>query len=272
VSDVLAGSRPVEGILATVAFVAPGLFVGTAGWSIPRASATCFPGDGSHLHRYSRVLTCAEINSSFHRAHAFATYERWAASAPETFRFSVKVPRAISHDLRLRRSRRPFERLLAESAGLGDRRGPFLLQLPPSFGFDRRVVTNFLDIVRSTYAGGLVCEPRHASWFEPAVDRLLATYRVARVAADPAPAPGAATPGGWDGLAYFRLHGSPRKYWSQYQEACLSALASTLLRLPATTEVWCVFDNTASGAAAVDALTLQRLHGMNVGRTASLLQ
>ena len=73
------------------------LFIGTAGWSIPRQVAPHFPGEGTHLHRYARVLHCVEINSSFHRPHAAATYARWAASAPAEFRFSVKIPRAITH-------------------------------------------------------------------------------------------------------------------------------------------------------------------------------
>src|SRR5690349_18833369 len=99
------------------------VIIGTAGWSIPRASAQYFPGDGSHLERYSRVLPCAEINSSFHRPHASATYARWAASTPAPFRFAVKIPRTITHDAKLRGTRLLLERFLEESAGLGRKRG-----------------------------------------------------------------------------------------------------------------------------------------------------
>lgn len=105
------------------------LFVGTAGWCIPRASAHRFEGDGTHLQRYARVVRCAEINSSFHRAHALETYVKWAASAPSDFRFAVKLPRVITHDQKLRRARIPLERFLAEIAGLGRKRGPLLVQL-----------------------------------------------------------------------------------------------------------------------------------------------
>jgi len=79
--------------------VSPDYRVGTAGWSIPRASAERAPGDGTHLQRYARVLACSEINSSFHRSHRAAVYAKWAASTPSGFRFSVKLPRAITHDL-----------------------------------------------------------------------------------------------------------------------------------------------------------------------------
>src|SRR5688572_5967784 len=75
--------------------------IGTAGWSIRRAAAARFDSGGTHLERYSRQLDCAEINSSFHRPHATATYAKWRDSTPPAFRFAVKMPRAITHDLKL---------------------------------------------------------------------------------------------------------------------------------------------------------------------------
>src|SRR4029079_1485820 len=133
------------------------IFIGTAGWSVPRASAPNFPGDGTHLQRYSRVLRAAEINSSFHRPHAAATYARWAESTPAEFRFAVKIPRTITHERELRATRPLLDRFLEESAGLGRKRGPLLLQLPPSLAFDRRVAARFLDLLRSRFAGDVVC-------------------------------------------------------------------------------------------------------------------
>jgi len=237
------------------------LFIGTAGWSIPRQTAPHFPGEGTHLHRYARVLHCVEINSSFHRPHAAATYARWAASAPAEFRFSVKIPRAITHEGELRAARPLVEQFLEESAGLGDKRGPLLLQLPPSLAFDRRVAGRFLDLLRSRFGGPLVCEPRHPTWFGAAAEGLLVRHDVARVAADPAPAPGAERPGGWSGLVYYRLHGAPRKYWSRYEPNTLARLADDLSRAAAHVDVWCLFDNTASGAALENAWNLMRMVG-----------
>ena len=228
------------------------LRIGTAGWTIPRASADRLPADGTHLQRYARVFTAAEINSSFHRPHRDTTYAKWAASTPPGFLFSVKVPREITHNLKLRRARRPLEQFLAESSGLGDRRGPLLVQLPPSFAFEPRVIARFLDLLRARYDGDVVWEPRHATWFTGAADTLLARHKVARVAADPASAHGAGDPGGWDGVTYYRLHGSPRTYWSSYTPAFIDALAKKLPR-----GAWCIFDNTASGAALENALALR---------------
>ena len=232
-------------------------FIGTAGWCIPRAAAGRFEGEGTHLQRYARVLRCAEINSSFHRPHAAATYAKWAASTPPGFLFAVKLPRTITHEGKLRRARLPLEKFLSESAGLGGKRGPLLVQLPPSLEFDRRVAARFFGLVRSLHQGQVVCEPRHATWFTAAADALLVDHQVARVAADPAPAAGADVPGGWRGLVYFRLHGSPRKYWSRYTAAQLDDLGRALRAVPPSTDAWCIFDNTASGSAIENAHELR---------------
>lgn len=200
-----------------------------------------------------------EINSAFYRPHARATYARWAAATPEGFRFSVKVPRLITHDLRLRRPRRPLERFLAEVGGLAGKRGPLLVQLPPSLEYDARVAARFFACLRANDQGPVVCEPRHPSWFTESADRLLRRHRVARVAADPGRAVGANAPGGWDGLAYFRWHGSPRMYWSRYGAADLEALTRMTQSLPPATDIWVVFDNTATGSAIENASELQAL-------------
>ena len=83
--------------------------------------------------------------------------------------------------------------------------------------------------------------------------------RIARVAADPAPVPGADEPGGWGGLVYYRLHGSPKVYYSAYPDEYLEALAKTLVRAAKSAEVWCIFDNTAAFAAIRDAITIKHL-------------
>jgi uncharacterized protein YecE (DUF72 family) len=103
----------------------------------------------------------------------------------------------------------------------------------------------------------IACEPRHPSWFEPEADELLQRRRVARVAADPARVPLAAQPGGWPGLAYFRLHGSPVMYRSSYRDGRIEDYAEQLRSAGA--DAWCIFDNTASSEAMGDALALMAL-------------
>lgn len=204
------------------------------------------------------MLRCAEINSSFHRPHTAATYARWAAATPDGFEFAVKVPRTITHDQKLRRAQKPLDEFLAQSAGLGTKRGPLLVQLPPSLGFDARVAGRFFGLLRERFEGHVVCEPRHATWFMEPATVLLMRHTIARVAADPPPTPGADQPGAWNGVAYFRLHGSPRKYWSAYEQSYLQALTRSIDDAAASADVWCIFDNTASGAALGNALDIHR--------------
>ena len=235
-------------------------FIGTAGWSIPGTSSERCPGAGTHLQRYARVFRGAEINTSFYRPHDPQTYRRWARSTGPSFRFAVKVPRVITHELKLLATRASLERFLVESAGLGAKRGPLLVQLPPSLEFDSRRAARFFGLLRERYDGFAVCEPRHPTWFSQEAEGLLVRHQIARVAADPSPAPGGDRPGGWSGIVYYRLHGSPRKYWSSYSPTVLDTLAAHLREVPAAVPAWCVFDNTASGAALANAWELsQRL-------------
>jgi hypothetical protein len=152
-SDRINGSPRNRGIITNTEVMAKAadLRVGTAGWSIPGASASRFDSAGTHRERYSRRLDCAEINSSFHRPHAATTYAKWRDSTPAGFRFGVKMPRAITHELKLQDAREPFITFLAQTDGLADKRGPLLFQLPPSLSFDNSVVTAFLDMVRREY-------------------------------------------------------------------------------------------------------------------------
>jgi uncharacterized protein YecE (DUF72 family) len=234
--------------------------IAAAGWAVPRAVAEAFPVEGSALQRYAARFDAVEINTSFHRPHRPATYERWAQATPPGFRFAAKVPRTITHQAKLVDCENLLAGFLVEVSWLGDKLGPLLVQLPPSLQFDAAVAERFFGRLRTQFAGVVVCEPRHATWFGEEADRLLRDQRVGRVAADPAPHPAAAAPGGWPGVAYWRLHGSPRMYFSSYDETALRILAGTL-RSSAATQTWCVFDNTASGAAAADALGLQALLG-----------
>lgn len=231
--------------------------IGTAGWSIPAAVADRFPGEGKHLERYARVLSCAEINSSFHRPHRRSTYERWAASVPDDFRFSCKVPKTITHVAKLVDCDALLEQFLEESSGLGAKRSVLLVQLPPSLRFDANVATRFFTLLRDRCDDSIVCEPRHATWFEPKADAMLRTLGIARVAADPPPVEGAELPGGSRRLRYYRWHGSPRRYYSSYDRTALLQLRETL-RTPKS-NAWCIFDNTTTGAAAENALELLAL-------------
>lgn len=232
------------------------VYIGTAGWSISSAAASQFPPDGSHLQRYAQVLHCVEINTSFYRSHQSATYARWAASVPGHFRFSVKLPRRITHELRLRNCTVELNRFAAEVMHLGNKLGCVLVQLPPSLRFEADAAAAFFSALRQRFDGMLACEARHPSWFDAAATELLRASHITRVRADPpAGQPGPHVP--TTDIAYFRLHGSPTIYYSDYPADYLAALAAEL-RTSARADSWCIFDNTAAGAALLNALNLKR--------------
>jgi len=234
--------------------------IGCAGWSLPRDLWPAFPAEGSHLERYAQRFDAVEIDTSFYRPHRRETYERWAAGTPDGFRFAVKLPKTITHERRLAGAMPAFDEFLAQVMGLGDRLGCLVVQLPPSLAFDAPVVRRFLADVRKRHAGPVALEPRHRSWFVPAAESLLSRFQVGRVLADPVLFDEAAAPGGWPGLVYLRLHGSPRRYWSAYDDALLERLASRLrLAREEGAACWCIFDNTAGGEAVGNAMTLARL-------------
>lgn len=232
--------------------------IGTAGWSIPTAFAGDFPSGGSHLERYAQVFSAVEINSSFHRPHRRATYERWAASVPPDFRFSVKIPKTVSHTARLVDCEHLLDAFVDETGGLAGKLDIVLLQMPPSLVYDERIADVFFRALRDRLAKAtqIACEPRHASWFAEPAAACMTSHRVARVAADPVLVPGGEQPGGWTGLHYHRLHGTPRVYYSAYDSTRLATLANAAA---VDVPTWCIFDNTASGAATGNALTLQSL-------------
>ncbi len=236
--------------------------IGTAGWSIPLKDAEAFPTEGTSLERYAARFGCAEINSSFHRSHRPGTYERWAAAVPEPFRFSVKLAKTITHKQRLIEAEGLVDAFLDEIASLGAKAAIILVQLPPSLAFDPANAEPFFDYLRARTTAAIACEPRHASWFEADAERMLIDRQVARVAADPAKAEGAGAPGGWRGLSYYRLHGSPVPYRSSYDQERLETYARAMAAdLGEGRDVWCIFDNTASSAATGNAIALQDMLG-----------
>ena len=149
------------------------ILVGTAGWAIPASQRAAFGPEGSVLTRYGTRLDFTEINSSFYRPHQRKTYERWAGSVPDAFRFSVKLPRSITHDARLQDHAKLLVDFLDQCSGLGSKLAFLLVQLPPSLQFDLTVAAAFFGGLRGLAADvGIACEPRHPSWQTAAAERV----------------------------------------------------------------------------------------------------
>jgi Protein of unknown function DUF72 len=96
------------------------IWIGCAGWTIPKQHAPLFPPFGSHLERCAQRLTAVEINTSFYWSHRRSTYHRWAAAVPPGVAFAVKAPKMMTHELRLTGADSALEAFLAQASGLGD--------------------------------------------------------------------------------------------------------------------------------------------------------
>lgn len=120
--------------------------IGVAGWSVPTQLAAEFPATGTHLERYGTRFSAVEINSSFYRPHQHKTYVRWAASVPSDFRFSVKLPKTITHEQRFIGCQDLVARFAEETSGLGNKRGPILVQLPPVLLIPEILLNSFFMI------------------------------------------------------------------------------------------------------------------------------
>jgi uncharacterized protein YecE (DUF72 family) len=231
-------------------------YLGCAGWSLASPVQHAFPSQGSHLERYSRILPAVEINSSFYRPHRAETYARWRDSVPDTFRFSVKIPKSITHRSRLKDAEEELSEFLDQAGNLRHKLGCLLVQLPPSLQFSPSVATDFFNRMRSAFTGDMACEPRHISWVEPEAQALFDRLEIVRVAADPPVVPMPATLSRTN-MVYIRLHGNPEIYHSAYSNHYLDRLAIELAdHIRVGRRVWCILDNTASGAAVPNALYL----------------
>jgi uncharacterized protein YecE (DUF72 family) len=226
--------------------------VGTAGWSVDRRSDR-FPTLGTALERYAAVFAAAEVNSSFHRRHRPATWQRWHDAVPPHFKFSIKLPKTITHDRRLVGAKAELDTFQADVQPLGRKIGALLIQLPPKLAFDAGAAAEFFLHLRQRFDMPVFIEPRHPSWANPVASSLLRENGVGRVYADPQD-PSLQEAARTEPSRYLRLHGSPKIYYSAYSNEQLVTF-SALLRA-AEGPSWCIFDNTASSAAPQDALKM----------------
>ena len=232
------------------------VLIGTAGWSVDRKE-TRFSQSGTALERYASVFSAVEVNSSFYRRHRPSTWQRWNEAVPATFRFSVKLPKIITHELALLGTELQLDAFISDVAPLGEKLGAVLIQLPPKLSFEPAVAVGFMQAWRDRTDIPTFFEPRHISWASAAAEELLMQFTVKRVFADPQSAELQSVVG--PEPQYLRLHGSPKVYYSEYTDAQLANYAGIVRR--STGKTWCIFDNTASGAALRDALKLVDLLG-----------
>ena len=241
------------------------LRVGTSGWSYPHWRGVLYPPEAKpadYLAHYARIFRTVELNSSFYHMPRPETFRKQAAQTPDGFLFAVKAHRSITHELRLRSAETRWEEFVSSAAQLGQKLGPILLQLPPSFRADLALLEEFLaahaaDPGRRPLR--LAFEFRHGSWFESeAVERLLEAG-AAPVIADSSRYPRAPlAPQG--AFVYLRFHGPEAMFSSSYSDDQLREWAGHIRGwLGEGRDVYAYFNNDAAGCAVRNALRLIEL-------------
>ena len=150
------------------------LFVGTSGWQYADWRDAFYPHglpQRAWLAHYARDFSTVEVNNAFYRLPERSVFERWRQQTPEGFVVAVKVSRYLTHVRRLQDPLEPVGRLVDRAAGLGDRLGPYLLQLPPTL----RAEPERLDACLAAFPtdARVAVEPRHESWWTDEVRTVL---------------------------------------------------------------------------------------------------
>jgi uncharacterized protein YecE (DUF72 family) len=232
--------------------------IGTSGWRYAHWRGGVFYPQGlrqkDEFACYAAHFDTVEINGSFYRVPTEGSVAAWRTAAPAGFSYAWKYPRWLTHYYRLRDPADSFERVFSRMQ-LGAADGPVLFQLPPQLKADRERLAQALDLLPKGRRAAF--EFRHASWYDPAIFRLLGDHDAALCLSDHADAPAP-----WEITAswtYVRAHGSGGRYWGSYSAAALRGLARRLAAAARDGDVFCFFDNDPEGAAPKDALRLRAM-------------
>ncbi|WP_330284078.1 DUF72 domain-containing protein [Streptomyces sp. NBC_00588] len=232
------------------------LFVGTSGWQYKDWRGVLYPDRCPQrlwLEEYARHFATVEINNAFYRLPSRENFVSWRKRVPPDFVVTVKASRYLTHIRRLREPQEPVERLMSHAAGLGDRLGPVLLQLPPTLKADAKL----LDACLSRFPSGtrVAVEPRHDSWWTDEIREVLTARGAALCWADVRARPAGPLWRTTD-WGYVRFHEGRAQAWPRYGRRALRTWAERIAQSwGADADVYAYFNNDPNGAAVEDAAT-----------------
>jgi uncharacterized protein YecE (DUF72 family) len=230
------------------------ILIGTSGWQYRHWRGRLYPdglAQSRWLERYLDAFRALEINATFYRLPAEATFAAWARRTPDDAVLAVKASRYLTHLRRLREPEEPVARLLGRARPLGRKLGAVLVQLPP----DLRVAVAALERCLAAFPPGVrvAVEPRHPSWGRDDVRRLLADRDAALCLADRhGPVGPLWRTASW---GYLRLHEGRARPAPCYGRRALAGWAARLADAwDPDEDVLVFFNNDASGCAVRDAV------------------
>ena len=235
------------------------LYIGCSGFTNRDWKGFFFPEElpsKEQLNFYSTQFNSVEINSSFYRRPRLQTLQNWYERTGEDFKFFIKIPKTITHIKRLKAT-------AAETAdfcshvheGIREKLAGFLFQLPPSFHYSEEHLEQVIETVDSGFLN--VVEFRHKSWWNDEILEALKDKNIVFSGVSfPKDLPNDLIINN-DKSAYYKLHGVPVLFKSEYSEEELKKLAKEIKK--ARQEVFVFFNNTWGTAALTNALYLKKL-------------
>jgi len=234
-------------------------WIGTSGWSYQHWREVFYPRSLSPRHWlefYAARFGTVEINATFYRLPALATFENWKRSTPAGFQFTVKAHRLITHLHRLKDAGPAWESFWRSAQGLGEKLACILVQLPPSMPAHPDRLAAFGRLLPPGVR--FAFEFRHPSWFEEPVYAVLREHGFALCQASSPHHPGPAVDTA--PFRYLRMHGGPSIEQSDYSQAALEAWAASIQASTAGgQDVYAYFNNDPRGYAVKNADYLQSL-------------
>jgi uncharacterized protein YecE (DUF72 family) len=207
------------------------------------------------FHFYTQHFKTFELNVTFYRFPRLSVLEPWYNNSSDTFRFSVKAPKAITHFKKFKDTKRMMDDFYGTSReGLKDKLGPILFQLPPIITYKEEKLEQILDNLDPSFTN--VLEFRHESWWNAHVYNKLSNHNVTFCGMSHPSLPANVIQN--TKMVYFRLHGVPHLYSSPYQLATLKRIANEIEENPATKEAFIYFNNDIGASAIKNAKQMDR--------------
>jgi uncharacterized protein YecE (DUF72 family) len=218
----------------------PRVLVGTSGYNYPEWRGTFYPekfSTNKMLPFYAERFPTVEINYTFYRLPNDKLLAGWSAATPESFCFTLKAPRRITHDAKLQRTESLVQAVCQTARTLGPKLGVLLFQLAPTFKKDASILREFVSLLPEGTRAAF--EFRHPSWFDDEVFTTLGDRNIALCIAD---SEKLTTPLEITAdYAYFRLRDEG------YQPADIERWARTIAGLPAVTDAFVYFKHEEQG-------------------------
>jgi uncharacterized protein YecE (DUF72 family) len=240
----------------------PSLYSGTSNVVLPIKQSE-YPAEfrgASRLQYYASLFSSIEVNSSFYKIPKAATVAKWGESVPADFRFTFKVPKAVTHTKGLQFQAAEVERFAEAVAHIGDKKGCLLVQLAPSVTRElQEELEGILECLREDASGWKIAvEFRHTSWYSRSVYQVLQSYGATMVEQD---LPASATPTVQvaEDFAYLRFHGPEGGYRGSYDDTTLAMYSARIVNwIKNGLDVYAYFNNTMGDAIG----NLQTLNSM----------